>query len=33
MHTRFVCTNLKEGAYLEDPGKDSRVILQWRLNK
>ena len=33
MLTRFLCTNLKEGAYLEDLGRDGRVILQWRLKK
>ena len=31
MHTWLLCTNLKEGAYLEDLGGDSTVILQWKL--
>ena len=33
MLKRFLCTNLKEGANLEDLGRDSRVILQWVLKK
>jgi hypothetical protein len=33
MLTWFLCANLKEGAYLEDLGRDGRVVFKWRLKK
>ena len=33
MHTGFWWGNMRNGDYLEDPGLDGRVILNWILNK
>jgi hypothetical protein len=33
VYTRFWWGNLRERAYLEDPGVDGRIILRWIFRK